>query len=150
LGQRRKARETALSILYQCDIREDWNVETLVKEYIREHPDVAAEEREFALALARGVAGALEELDNKLSQCLVNWSLERLGYLERNILRLGAFEVLLQNFTPDNVAVNEAVEIAKQYCDKESSGLINGVLQGVINSKTAGKKPGIPGEKLAG
>jgi len=150
LGQRRKAREAAIRILYQCDIHEDWDVDAVVEEYIQENPTVAAEEREFFLALARGVAEHKEEVDLELGQALVNWQLERLGYMERNILRIGAFEVLLQDFTPDKVAVDEAVEMAKQYCDKESSGLINGVLQGVMNRKASGKKPGAPGEKLAG
>ncbi|MDH5510502.1 MAG: transcription antitermination factor NusB [Nitrospinota bacterium] len=150
MGQRRKAREAAIGILYQCDIREDWNVDAVVEDYIRENPAVATEEKEFALALVRGVAGHLEEVDLELGRALVNWQLERLGYMERNILRLGAFEVLLQDFTPDKVAVDEAVEMAKHYCDKESPGLINGVLQGIMNMKAAGKAPGAPGEKLAG
>ncbi|MDH5678175.1 MAG: transcription antitermination factor NusB [Nitrospinota bacterium] len=150
MGSRRKSRKAALGILYQCDIHQDWDAEKVAREYFGENDEVGKEESAFAMALADGVAEHLEEIDSQLALALTNWPLDRLGYMERSILRIGAFEILHQDFTPDKVAVDEAVELSKIYCDMESSKLINGALQSVIDRKAAGNVPGLSGEKLAG
>lgn len=149
MGIRRKSREAALKILYKMDVTREWDASLMVEEYFEENPETGPEERDFTQALAAGVAERLAGIDAELGACLTNWPVDRLGYMERNILRLGAFEILYQDFTPDKVAVDEAVELSKVYCDKESSKLINGVLQRVMDRKGSNTPPGEPGEKLA-
>ena len=149
MGTRRRAREAALKILYRMDITGEWDADRCAEEYFRENPGAEKEEQEFGLELAHGVAGRLGEIDALLGACLTNWPVDRLGYMERAILRTGIFEIMWQDFTPDKVAVDEAVEMAKAYCDKESPKLINAALQKVMDGKAAGGGPGAPEKKLA-
>lgn len=149
MGIRRKSRESALRILYQCDIRGEWDARAVAERHFDQEPEVSGQERDFAVELAEGVADRREIIDMELGHCLTNWPVDRLGYMERNILRIGAFEILYQQFTPDKVAVDEAVRMTKLYCDKDSSGLVNGALQKVMDRKSAGNASGEAGAKLA-
>jgi len=135
VGTRHASRESALKILYRADILRESDVARLIDEHFQEHPEEAAC-RPFAAALVDGVTREGKEIDARLAGALRNWKLERLGYLERAILRIGAFEILYYPETPDKVAIDEAIELAKSFCEPDSARLINGALDNVMNEKT--------------
>jgi len=89
---------------------------------------------EYAAGLVRGVGEHRAEIDEVLGKHVEGWSLQRLGMLERAILRLAAFEFLWEPEVPPAVVIDEAVEAAKRFCSDEAGALINGVLGGLARS----------------
>ncbi|MFZ5626447.1 MAG: transcription antitermination factor NusB [Bacillota bacterium] len=123
---RRQGREAALQTLYQLDLSEsDWQ-DTLV--HLAEEFALPQEAVTFARELVTGVLSCRSQLDEEIEQRSEGWPVRRMGVVDRNILRLGAFELLHREDIPPAVAVNEAVELAKRYGDKDSSRFINGIL----------------------
>lgn len=119
-------REIVLQILYQDDVNPDADpVET--DRFLRGRLKNDPESIEFAHMLYSGVRRNAPELDAMLSDIAENWSMERMAVTDRNILRLGAFEILYTE-TPDRVAINEAVELAKRYGARQSPQFVNGLL----------------------
>lgn len=126
MSRRSRVREIVLQILYQDDLNPDADpVES--DRFLRARLKNDAESIEFANVLYSGVRRNLQELDTMLSGMADNWSMERMAVTDRNILRLGAFE-LLYTETPDRVVINEAVELAKRYGAKQSPPFVNGLL----------------------
>jgi N utilization substance protein B len=113
---RRAGRRTALFLLYQWDL----TGQPLASLY-EGTPD------EFAISLARAVAERAEELDRRITEVSDEWPADRLGTLERNILRIGVYE-LEEKTVPPEVAINEAVVLAKRYATEEAARLVNGIL----------------------
>ena len=125
MSRRSRAREVALQVLYRDDLNPDHALEEtaeFVKRRLKEESLVT-----FASTLISGVRRNRDELDEILTKTAENWSLERMAVTDRNILRLGAFEILYGD-TPNPVAINEAVELAKRYGNKQSAQFVNGVL----------------------
>lgn len=97
--------------------------------YDREEIDEEVELPLFLLNLVTGVASHLADLDKELASRLkAGWTLERLTLIDKNIMRLGLFEILYHDETPARVALNEAIELAKDFSDETSTKFINGVL----------------------
>ena len=113
---RRQSRRTTLFLLYQWDL----TGEPLTALYEGE-PD------EFALGLAEAVSARAEELDRRITDAAEGWTADRLGTLERNILRVGVHE-LEEGSVPAEVAINEAVVLAKRYASEDAARLVNGIL----------------------
>ncbi|HLB04394.1 MAG TPA: transcription antitermination factor NusB [Gaiellaceae bacterium] len=113
---RRAARRTALFLLYQWDL----TGQPLASLY-EGTPD------EFATSLATAVMERAEELDRRITEVSDEWPADRLGTLERNILRIGVYE-LEERTVPPEVAINEAVVLAKRYASEEAARLVNGIL----------------------
>jgi N utilization substance protein B len=90
--------------------------------------DAPEEVRGFAERLAHGTAEMLSEIDELLRQSLDHWRLERLGLVDRNILRMAVFEFLNEHETPRIVIINEAIEVAKRFGGEESGQFVNGIL----------------------
>lgn len=90
---------------------------------------------EYALVLVMGVARQKAEIDAILQEHVSGWSVDRLGILERSILRLAAFELLWRDDVPAAVAIDEAVALAKRFCSDEAGALVNGVLGSLIAAK---------------
>lgn len=123
---RRQGRETALQVLYQMDLSGgDWQ-ELLV--HLAAEFALAPEAVNFARDLIAGVEANRQHLDQEIEQRSEGWPVRRMGVVDRNILRLGAYELLLREDIPPAVAVNEAVELAKRFGDRDSSRFINGIL----------------------
>ncbi|KAB2951680.1 transcription antitermination factor NusB [Heliorestis acidaminivorans] len=123
---RRLGRETALQTLFQHDLgRVD--LEFALK-YTCEEFSVNERAAEFAQELVRGVADYRKEIDQTISRLAVEWNLDRLANVDRNLLRLAIFEILYRSDVPNNVAINEALELAKIYSGEEAAKFINGVL----------------------
>ena len=95
-----------------------------------ESPDepVSPEELEFAQELVRGVLEEREELDARIDAASLNWRLARMPVVDRNILRLGAHELLSRADIPASVSINEAIELAKRFGGAESRAFVNGIL----------------------
>lgn len=106
--------------------------------YDREEEQEGLEIPLFLLNLVNGVASYREGLDKELSSRLkAGWTLDRLTLIDKNIMRLGLFEILHFEETPDRVAVNEAIELAKEFSDESSAKFINGVLSQFIKKSEA-------------
>ena len=137
---RRRARECALQILYQLDVAHDSErgsmaperLEQALASYWESFEPVADDERAFAERLARGVVGEIADLDRAIAAASHNWKLSRMDKVDRNLLRLAAFEILHCPDVPRAVSINEALEIAKRYCGGESVAFINGILDQLV------------------
>lgn len=121
-----RARSRALQALYAWDLRDDDDLER-VASCIWDDLGVPAEERAFAEALLTVVAAHGRELDDDLAEVTTNWRIERLGAIERCVLRLGAAE-LQQGVTPPRVVLQEMVRLAERYGSAPSARFVNGVL----------------------
>jgi transcription antitermination protein NusB len=129
MTRRTRAREVVLQVLYQDDLNaghDPADTETFV--HSRLH---APELVEFANSLIAGVRRNRQELDQVLAQTADHWSLERMAATDRNLLRLGAFEILHSD-TPERVAINEAVELAKRFGSRQSAQFVNGILDRLL------------------
>ena len=129
MGKRTKARECALQMLYQWDMtREPMDrVAGLFWQVRSSTPDTRA----MAERLARGAQGDLETLDRAIGSASTHWRFERIAPVDRNILRIGAYELLREPETPASVIIDEAVEMAKRFGEADSPAFVNGVLDAV-------------------
>lgn len=137
MSSRRLAREHALSALYQADIGKVEvrdALEALWGGLIEETEDVLgtrapkSAEIEFATSLAQGVSEHQSDIDTRIEASSTNWRIGRMAAVDRNILRLGTFELVHQPETPPHVIINEAVELAKKFGTKDSKSFVNGIL----------------------
>ena len=126
MRKRTKAREYALQLLYQVDVNRDQPVEAIHEFWQYHH--VPADVQSFAERLVRGTLEHLKELDGLISACANNWEIARMAVVDRNILRMGVFELLHAEDVPPKVCLNEAIELAKRFGDEESSRFVNGIL----------------------
>jgi len=132
---RRRAREIVLQVLFEEDLNPDQDQQVadqfLVNRLHGNRPLV-----EFSRRLVSAVRKHRQELDRSLSAHATNWSIRRMAPIDRNILRLGTYE-LLHTDTPGRVVINEAVELAKRYGDKQSSQFVNGILDRILRNQAA-------------
>jgi N utilization substance protein B len=117
---RRQARERALGLCYELDVRRT-SAEVLLA-------DLPAPPDEYALTLLRGVDEHREEVDALLRKYSEHWALERMPVVDRALLRIGCYELGWQPDLPTGVVISEAVELAKQYSTKDSGRFVNGLL----------------------
>ena len=129
MGRRRQSRETALQFLYALDITRAKAREVLRAGWAEKM--LSAEIRDFTTTLVTGVLEHRDEIDAFIQECSTNWSLERIGMVERNILRFAIYELCFLPDIPPNVTINEAVEVAKKYGTEEAPAFINGILDRV-------------------
>lgn len=133
MGSRRKGRELALQALYLADIS-DLPEQRAFRSLTRGgHIDDKG--KEFAEALAAGALAQIEKLDEVIKKYAQNWDIKRMAALDRNILRLGAYEILFETDTPVSVIIDEAVEIAKTFSTAESGKFVNGILDRIKDER---------------
>ena len=137
MASRRRAREYALQALFQSDMAETEISRALNALWsgLLEDEDGSlggrqadSSEIDFASSLATGVEQERNVLDRKIESCSTNWRMSRMPHVDRNILRMGAYELLFMEDVPAHVTINEAVELAKKYGTSESRGFVNGIL----------------------
>lgn len=121
MARRRGSRRLALDILYERDLTEA-PVQDIMSRYVQEPA------YEFAALLVEGVQAHRAELDELISSYALDWTIERMPVIDRNLLRLGVYEILYVDDVPPAVTINEAVELAKRYSTEDSSRFINGIL----------------------
>lgn len=125
MARRSRAREVALQVLFQDDLNPRHN--PAVADVFLQERLSSPELVEFARSLVSGVRRNRQELDELVARTADNWSLNRMAATDRNVLRLGAYEILYTD-TPDPVAINEAVELAKRFGSANSAHFVNGIL----------------------
>ena len=123
---RRLAREIAFKTLFQQDIGKN-DLEPAMTELLAES-GLGPDHARFARSLAEGVLEHSDELDELLARHLVNWEMSRLAAVDRNVLRLAAYELLYCDDIPVAVSINEALELSKAFNTDESAKFLNGVL----------------------
>lgn len=127
MSRRTRGREIALQALYQLDLNGNQKPAE-VREFIERRLAFDPKLWDFAQGLVRGVRDNQAQLDAAITGVAENWLIHRMAAIDRNILRLGAYELLLCADIPDKVAINEALELAKRYSTAQSSKFVNGVL----------------------
>jgi transcription antitermination protein NusB len=123
LGGRRSARERALSLLYEADLKGGTVAEVLSELPLQPLP--------YAARLAKGVEEHRARIDEVVASHSIDWTLERMPVVDRAILRIATFELGWEPEVPTSVVISEAVELAKAYSTDDSSGFVNGVLAAV-------------------
>ena len=149
MRKRTRSREFALQILYQLDINH-LNISDVLEDFWKDRSDLAlsdkekeaieldkkdSEIRQYAEKLVRGTLEKIEMLDKIIERVAEHWEIKRMAYVDRNILRLSAYELLYFNDIPVKVAINEAVELAKRYGEPDSSKFINGILDRIAKTE---------------
>ena len=132
MSRRSRAREVALQILFEDDVNPRASLDD-TKKFLASRlnsPDLEA----FCLSLIQGVLRNRGELDTMLAETADNWSLDRMAATDRNVLRLGAYEILFTD-TPGRAAINEAVELAKRFGSANSAPFVNGILDKFLHRK---------------
>lgn len=140
-GTRHKARECALQMLFSFDMAGDQPA-ALTENYWVELGDTSIDEktRDFANSLVLGTLSNLEAIDNVIRTRAEHWRIERMAIVDRNVLRLAVYEFLHKD-TPDTVAINEALEIARRFSTYEATQFINGILDAIrLDIQTAAEK----------
>lgn len=123
---RRTAREKAMQILFQLDMN-DQNLTESIENFIRDKPY-----NPYLIKLIDGVSTHVSDIDQTITEHLENWSLDRIASVEKTILRIATYEINYLNDIPNNVSINEAVELAKKYGEEKSGQFVNGVLSKII------------------
>jgi len=135
VSARSKARKQALDLLYETDIRGTNLVETLISRDIpAEGPD-ARPIRDYTKELVNGVSDNLRKIDELITTYAQGWDMDRLPAVDRNILRLGIYEILWSKDVPTSVAIDESLILAKELSSDESSKYIHGVLGRIASIK---------------
>jgi transcription antitermination protein NusB len=139
MGPRRHGRELAVQALYQVELTEDASARSLA--LFLSHFEGGAEAKEFARRLIDGVLEHRKEIDRQIGDATENWKLERIAKVELVILRLATYELLFCPDIPQNVSLDEAIEIAKRFGSDDSPTFINGVLDKIAaNSRPKSEK----------
>jgi transcription antitermination protein NusB len=133
MARRSRSREVAFQILYQDDQNPRCNPE-IGEQFIEDRLPRDEDLADFARNLVAGVRRHRQEVDAQLEQTAANWSLKRMAATDRNVLRLGAYEILFSD-TPARVAIDEAVELAKRFGSAQSAQFVNGILDKVMHQK---------------
>jgi len=132
MARRSRAREVALQVLFQDDVNPPDTAQATLQ-FLQDRLKYQ-ELVEFAKSLIAGVRRNRSELDAMLGKIAANWSLNRMAGTDRNVLRLGAYEILYTD-TPGRVAINEAVELAKRFGSGQSAQFVNGILDKFLNER---------------
>lgn len=132
MATRHQAREAVIGLLYAYDLGNP-EIKKFAED-ILEEKKIRNKQREFALSLFKGAVEHLETIDEAIKKHLESWDIERLGHIEKAILRLGAYELLYTDLDPA-IVINEAVELAKKLGAEQSPKFINGVLDAIAKER---------------
>ncbi len=127
MRKRTLARDYALKILYQAEITKRDN-DAAFQKFWETEESVDSEIKDFTHRLVSGVATKVLEIDERITKYATNWQIKRMAVIDRNVLRIGVYELLFSPDVPPKVSINEAIELAKKYGDFDSSKFVNGIL----------------------
>jgi transcription antitermination factor NusB len=134
IRRRTRAREIAMQVLFQFDVRGDEYASEVGKTMAQLCADESGEDKveddvvEFAARLVEGTRQQRAVIDQKLAAVTRNWDLRRMANVDRNVLRMAAYELMFCTDVPPKVAINEAIELGKKYSTANSGGFVNGIL----------------------
>ena len=134
MTRRSRGREVALQVLYQVE-QNPGIAQDEIRRFIERRVLGGRQLCEFAEALIAGVHEHQSRIDTLISEVAENWRLDRMAAIDRNILRLSAYELLFRPEIPAKVAINEALELAKRYSTAQSSRFVNGILDRMLQSQ---------------
>ncbi len=137
MRKRTKSRECALQILYTIDITGD-SLSNITQIYWENHQQFLSC-RDFADVLLKGISMHKDEIDKVISTYASNWKLGRMAIVDRNVLRISAFELLYLDEIPPKVSINEAVNLAKKFSTVDSGKFVNGILDRINKEKDIAK-----------
>ena len=135
MSARSKARKAALDLLYEADIRGTNALETLTLRDVVEEGHDARPIREYTRELVTGISEHYRKIDELITTYAQGWDMDRLPAVDRNILRLGIYEILWGAEIPDAVAIDEALDLARELSTDDSAGFIHGVLGRIASIK---------------
>ena len=138
MRKRTQSRECTLKILYQAELTRR-EIHLAAEKFWDEFETIDENIQTFTHRLTSGIEKNLKDIDDKISQHATNWQLKRMAVIDRNVLRIGVFELLHATDIPPKVTINEAVELAKKYGDLESSKFVNGILDKIHKLDVAQK-----------
>ncbi len=130
MGDRRKAREAALQILFQEDFNTGGTSSSLLKD--EKDPDII----EFRDTIVKGVLSGRDQIDQLIEKHTENWSTNRIAAVDHNVLRIAIFEMVFLKDTHSKVVMDEAIEIAKKYGNEHSGKFVNGILDSIHQAQT--------------
>jgi N utilization substance protein B len=131
MSARSKARKRALDVLFEAELRGEPVLEILSERAAEQEPPLPA----YASELVTGVQAHRARIDELLADHSHGWSLDRMPAVDRNILRIGAYELLWEDQVPDAVAINEAVQLARDLSTEGSPAFVNGLLARLLELK---------------
>lgn len=131
MATRHQVRQSVISLLYALEMNE--KNENFIDEFLNQKK-IRNEQKNFTLSLYEGIIKNLDDIDKNLNPYLNENEIEKLGHIERAILRLGAYELLFTD-TPNAIVINEAIELAKELANDNSPKFINGVLDTLVKAK---------------
>lgn len=143
MGARHAGRTAAMQVLYELDTGGDFDdVEGMLERHFASfEPQADVELRDFATELCLGVVEHIQDIDALLEDASTNWRVARMSRVDRNVLRVATFELYFCPEVPDRVAINEGVELAKNFGSSESRQFVNGVLDRLRRSREGEPKP---------
>lgn len=131
MGLRRRSRELALQFLFQNEFDRKTSATAAVRSFA-EHFDVEKDVVDYAGLIVEGITERSEEIDREIQTNSSHWKIGRMSLVDVNVMRIAVFEMKLMNpSVPPNVAINEAVEIAKKYGTTDSGSFVNGILDNI-------------------
>lgn len=128
MGLRREARELALQMLYALDANPTVGLREMLQTFREDQTQVSARVREFAEGLVQGVQGQRDNIDTVIRARSKNWALARMPRVDLNVMRMATYELMFRPDIPKKVTINEAIEIARKFGDKDSPAFVNGIL----------------------
>jgi len=129
MGTRRKARESALQVLFELEFDNTYLDKTLNQYWETKRASEAV--KEYSSWLVKGIVSHKEEIDSLIQSSSEHWRLSRMALVDRNILRIAVFEFLHEENVAPAIVINEAIEIAKKYSSEEAATFVNGVLDAI-------------------
>ena len=150
MNPRHLARSIAMQSLYEWDFNEKKKDLNLIVEENINNLGAGLEEKDFLLGIISGVLKHIEEIDEIIKQFTPNWSLDRISGVDRNILRIGMYELFFEGKekVSQKIAINEAVELAKRFGGESSPRFVNGVLGTAFRKLIEDKEKKVPPQNL--
>ena len=135
MRKRSRARECALKVLYKIDITKDNYASALDDFWANQEIEEDISVKEFAATIVKGVAENIQKIDELIKKYATNWDINRMAVVDRNVLRAAIFELLFLSDIPPKVSINEAVDLAKKFGDKDSGRFVNGILDQIFKQE---------------
>ena len=136
MGSRRKGRELVLTLLYREEFSDDKNIKRAIENIIKLDTErTKSNTADFAEDLFRGVLANREVIDKLLGEYLEHWEINRVAVIDKSIMKMAIYEILLRDDIPDVVSIDEAVDLAKKYSTENSGGFVNGILDRIRKDK---------------
>jgi N utilization substance protein B len=139
VGSRTKARNRALEILFESEMRRQ-----PLEQILAERRAAGTPLNDYTVTLVEGVAARQDAIDTVIADRAEGWTLARMPAVDRNILRIGVYEVMYSDDVPDEVAVSEAVGLARTLSTDDSPGFVNGLLGALVRDRASGRNPYSP------